>query len=85
VTRKETRRQWHAREPTTGAKVSDLSVTVRNQALNMWSSNKRVEKVSRCALEWIADARKVDCRVPCIQQSQVRSDDCSLGSREFRE
>jgi hypothetical protein len=67
VTRKETRRQWYAREPTTGAKVSDLSVTVGNQALNMWSSNKRVEKVSRCAPEWIADAREIDCWVPRIQ------------------
>ena len=40
VTRKETRRQWHAREPTTGAKVGDLAATVRDEALNMRSSDK---------------------------------------------
>ena len=67
VTRKETRRQRHAREPTTGAKVGDLAATVGDQALNVRSSDKRVKQVSRCALTWIADAREIDCWVPCIK------------------
>jgi hypothetical protein len=40
--------------------------------------------MSRRALKWIADAREIDCWVPRIKQAQVRSDDCSLGSSEFR-
>jgi len=67
MTREQTRRQRHAREAATRAKVGDLAVTIGDQALNMWSSNKRVEQVSRCALKRITDACEVDRRVPCVE------------------
>ena len=85
MSRKQTRRQRQAREATTRAKVGDLAVTVGDQALNMWSSDKRVEQVSRRAFERITDTREVDCRIPCIEKSQMCSDDCRLGGREFGE
>jgi len=85
VARKQARRQRQAREATTGAKVGDLAATVGDQALNVWSSDKRVEQVPRCAFDRIADAREVDCRIPCIEKSKMCSDDRRLGRREFRE
>jgi hypothetical protein len=85
VARKQARRQRHARESTTRAKVGDLAATVGDQALNVRSSDKRVKQVSRCAFNRITDAREVDCRIPCIEKSKMCSDDRRLGRREFGE
>jgi hypothetical protein len=69
VTRKQTRRQRHTGESSARAEVGDLAATDPNYALNLRCCDKRVEQMTCCALKRIGDAREVDRRVPCIEES----------------
>ncbi len=77
--------EWHAGKATTRPKVGDLRTMCREERFDERHCNKGVEQVAHRTIARCSNARKVNRRIPRVEESQVGSNYRALALIEWCE